>query len=573
MSNIVQPTCSLPQGSFTLTNSPSAGTLCYYYTIHLNGEVFYEGVGTGQPLLFTDLASGVYDVVVEDHISGCISTEQIIINEPPSGSGKTEDGELCFVDLRMRDNNWDTGQEPNYSAGVDVDGGGWSLNSPNDWEDIWYSPDLWNCDEEEDCPLSDWHNPRATVINKLGFTIYNAHPSVASDPVDLHLYYSLANTGEMWSYDWFDNNYPNGLPGQLCRVGNEIMNSPITILGIPPQNFYTGWVSWSPPNFVNDTVAFYADPDACGLITETDPADGQLKYEICLLARLESAQDPIVGETLDTPIRDNVLNSNNIVTRNAFLIDPALGPGGGIPPLAPGHPSVILVANNNDEIKYLDILFDKFTFGSVEALYDILEISFVLSPELWDKWESTGKQGEGIEEIDTREVKVTNMETAKLLNIPFDPREFQPFVIKVTILTSSGKRETLNYLSDEFGFRITHRSSDGSPINKPSNCLFMVKDLNKHAQTAQILPEKLYCSPNPFSSSMNVRFYLEQEQPVSLVLYDVQGKLIKTIRSNEILQAGTHNIAVDSHNLANGMYICSLITADRRLNEKVVLVR
>lgn len=116
-------------------------------------------------------------------------------------------------------------------------------------------------------------------------------------------------------------------------------------------------------------------------------------------------------------------------------------------------------------------------------------------------------------------------------------------------------------------------SSDGSTINKPSNCYFTLKDLPQLAQTAYLVSEQLVCSPNPFSSSMNVQFYLAQEEAVTLALYDLQGRLIKTIQSNEILAAGTHNITVESQNLLNGVYICSLITESRQLNEKVVLVR
>jgi hypothetical protein len=85
-----------------------------------------------------------------------------------------------------------------------------------------------------------------------------------------------------------------------------------------------------------------------------------------------------------------------------------------------------LVLNNNDDVQHLDVLFDKISGGSTEALDNLVEISWVLSPDLWAKWESTGKQGEGIQEIGEREVKITDMETAKLLNLPFDPREFQP---------------------------------------------------------------------------------------------------------------------------------------------------
>lgn len=426
------------------------------------------------------------------------------------GSGKTDqtqDDEIqCFVDLQMRDNDWDTGQEPNLSAGVDGDGDGWSLTSPNDWENIWASPDLWNCDTTLNCSLDNWHNPRAIVENKMGFTVHNANLNLISDTARLHLHYSLANSGEMWPTDWVNFWYQPDQPwGAWCYVGEEIPNSPVNIPPIDPQGSYTNWVNWSPPNFVNpDSVLSYQDPAYCTIDPEIDPADGQEKYELCLLARIESAQDPTLNDSDTLAIRDYVFNSNNVVTRNTFLVDPALGLGHPLPPLVPGHPSVMLIANNNDEIKYLNLLFDKFSNGSVAALENMLEISFVLSPELWDKWESTGKQGTGIQIINEREVKITNMETAKLLNIPFDPREFQPFAIKVTILSNSGKQETLNLLPNDFSFRITHGSSQ--PINKPSNCFFTVKNLNEQAQIAQTLSNQLICAPNPFSNGFNIQF-------------------------------------------------------------------
>ena len=479
-----------------------------------------------------------------------------------------QDETLCFVDLRMRDNDWDNGQEPNYSAGIDADGGGWSATSPNDWEDIWNSPDLWNCDENENCPPEEQHNPRATVVNKVGFSIYNAHPNLVSDPATLHLYYAMASTGEVWNEDWIDNQYQT-FDLDWCYVGDELLNSPVNIPAIAPQNYYTNWVTWSPPNFVNSDYPFYVSPDDCGLSPETDPTDGELKYEICLLARLMSEQDPIVAENDNTAVGHNVLNSNNIVTRNAFLIDPALGPGGGLPPIVVGHPSVVLVTNNNNDPKYLDILFDKYSQGNTEALSSLMEISFVLSPELWSKWESTGKMGEGVQIIGEREVKITNMETAKLLNIPFDPKEFQPLAIKVTILSTSGKREIATILPDSFGFRVTHSSHQ--PINRPSNCLFMIKDIKQQSQIAQMSIEQLQCVPNPFSDAFDVSFYLtSNEKAVSLSLYDMHGKLVKTLASAQHFSEGRHTITVNSNYLATGLYICTLTTHTGSVSQKIV---
>lgn len=534
-------------------------------SIHLNianpndFTYVWSNGNTTQSLI--NVAAGNYSVTVTA-IGGCSASAsiQLTANTAP-----------CFVDLRMHDNWNDIGQEPNTSSYQDDNGDGWlAYGSDDDWEDIWASPDLWNCPEPNNCNSWEWGNPTAAAANQIGFWVRNSHPVLPSEPATLHLYYSLANTGEVWDSDWINNNYDSD--GYHCTVGNEIASVPIPV--IPAGGIFSDWVDWIPPNFIDSSITdSYISADACGLETEIDPVDESAKYELCLLARIESANDPINGEQGNgTPIRDNVLNSNNIVTRNTFLVSPNIGGSPG-DPIIDGHPSIILVMNNNDEVRNLDVLFDKISSGSTEALNNLVEITWVLSPELWEKWESTGKQGEGVQVVGEREVKITDMETAKLLNIPFDPREFQPLAIKVTILSSSGKRETLSYLPNDFSFRITHRGSNGSPIKKPSNCLFTIRDLPDLAHTAQLMSDELVCSPNPFSSSLNVRFYLEQEQVVNLVLYDVQGKLVRTIHSNKILPKGMHDIVVESQNLPNGMYICTLITDKKQVNKKIMLMR
>ena len=526
-----------------------------------------------------DSKTGIDYIVNRDIIDYSCGNQPLILLEDDVdcdglGTGKNEseaDESLCFVDLRMRDNNWDSGQEPNYSAGVDADGDGWSIDSPADWEDIWDSPDLWTCPDNDDCSSEAGSSPVATVPNNIGFTIYNAHPNLVSDPVELHIYYTMASMGENWESEWVDNSFWAN-PTTSCLLGDEIADSPVIIPAIDPQTTYTDWADWSPPNFVNDDYAFYADPSLCGLTPETDPADGELKYEICLLARLISEADPIVGESSNVPIRDNVLNSNNIVTKNMFLIDPAFA-GLGNP--IPGRPSVILVANNNDHVKNLDIVFDKISAGSTATLNNVLEVSFVLSPELWAKWESTGKESEGIEIIDEREVKVTNLEIAKLLNLPFDAREFQPFAIKVTIITNTGKtvQNTFSSLPEDFGFRITHRSSDGSPINKPSNCLFKLENVSETYDLAQNLLQQMQIFPNPFQNTSDISFYLSETENITINLYDLQGRLVKTVLANENLSAGKHRIVLEADNLKNGVYLCVLNGTKTHFSQKIVKMK
>lgn len=470
-----------------------------------------------------------------------------------------EDEQDCFIDLQMRDCWGDTqGYEPNHEC--DLPG----------WQDIWVSPDLWNCPDGE-CDLADADNPQSALQNHIGFRIYNANPNLISDAAQLHLYYTMGSTGEYWDTNplynsWIDNYYSTGT--ETCYLGDEIPNSPITIPAIDPQQHYTDYTTWSPPNFVNPDYPFYADPNNCGLQLEKDPNDGEYRYEICLLARLESVADPIKNEQSDA-VTNNILNSNNIVTRNMFLLDPAQGFTPNLPPVIPAPPSVILMANNNDEIKHLNLLLDKVSGGSTAALNEVLKIELILGQPLWDKWASTGFKGEGIQITAEREVKITDMTTAKLLDIPFDPREFQPFAIRATILSYSGK--TTN-MPNDYTFRVTHEAYNSTDYIKPaSNCLFRVTDLDKKSQDVTIATQ-LSCYPNPFDESVQISFYLPSPQKVSLAVYNTQGKLIQSFANNTFLQAGLHSYQLSSNVLPSGVYMCQL-TADKQITVQKIVHR
>lgn len=480
------------------------------------------------------------------------------LNIPGGKIDQQADDELCFIDLQMRDCWNDTqGYEPNHEC-----------DNPG-WQNIWASPDLWNC-IDGNCDVADAHNPQAALTNHIGYRIYNAHPNLVSDPAQLHLYYTMGSTGEYWDTNplynqWIDNNFSTG--NGTCYLGDEIPNSPITIPAIDPHQYLSNYTTWSPPNFVNPDYPFYTNPDDCGLQLEQDPNDGEFRYEICLLARLESAADPIKNET-NGQVTANILNSNNIVTRNMFLLDPAQGFTPNLPPIVPAHPSIILMANNNDQIKHLNLLIDKVTGGSTEALNEILSVELILGQALWDKWASTGFKGEGIQITAEREIKITDMATAKLLDIPFNPREFQPFAIRATILSYSGKTTSL---PNDYTFRVTHEAyTPTDPIKPPTNCLFTVKDLKKQSQAIEIHQAQLLCYPNPFSQSTKIDFYLAQAQPVTLAIYDVQGRLVKQLINKQTLQSGSHSFVVD--NLPNGLYFCKLSTQNQTFTQKLMKV-
>jgi len=69
--------------------------------------------------------------------------------------------------------------------------------------------------------------------------------------------------------------------------------------------------------------------------------------------------------------------------------------------------------------------------------------------------------------------------------------------------------------------------------------------------------------PNPFNSETKVIFGLSSPQNVSLKIYDITGKLVKTLIDNERLEAQFHHILWDgsndlNHSISSGMYYLRL---------------
>lgn len=80
----------------------------------------------------------------------------------------------------------------------------------------------------------------------------------------------------------------------------------------------------------------------------------------------------------------------------------------------------------------------------------------------------------------------------------------------------------------------------------------------------QALDDDLLLSnfPNPFSNQTTIRFELKEPQPINISIFDLQGKLIKTlIQGNnkegkyEIIWKGYNESGMKS---PGGMYVCKL---------------
>ena len=79
--------------------------------------------------------------------------------------------------------------------------------------------------------------------------------------------------------------------------------------------------------------------------------------------------------------------------------------------------------------------------------------------------------------------------------------------------------------------------------------------------------------PNPFNNTTNIRLYLPEETPVSVSLFDVNGRLVQRVREHMRLSAGYHTIRVDAGGLAGGMYIYRVDTPGWTAHGKMTLIR
>lgn len=89
------------------------------------------------------------------------------------------------------------------------------------------------------------------------------------------------------------------------------------------------------------------------------------------------------------------------------------------------------------------------------------------------------------------------------------------------------------------------------------------------------LPNKVNLNqnyPNPFNPSTQIQFELPSRMQVSLKVYDVMGREVATL-VNETRSAGRYSATFNASNLASGVYIYRLQTAENVLTRKMVLIK
>ncbi len=81
--------------------------------------------------------------------------------------------------------------------------------------------------------------------------------------------------------------------------------------------------------------------------------------------------------------------------------------------------------------------------------------------------------------------------------------------------------------------------------------------------------------PNPFKSSVNIQYVLKKQSPVSLSVYDLSGRIVKTL-INRKESAGMYSVVWNGTDysgkpLSNGMYFYKLVAGDYIKSGKLIL--
>ncbi len=78
--------------------------------------------------------------------------------------------------------------------------------------------------------------------------------------------------------------------------------------------------------------------------------------------------------------------------------------------------------------------------------------------------------------------------------------------------------------------------------------------------------------PNPTAGKSMISYALPRAGKVRLVLYDNQGRLVKTLVT-AVQDAGIHSIACHADQLAAGVYFLELVTSETQTRQKLIIIK
>jgi hypothetical protein len=79
--------------------------------------------------------------------------------------------------------------------------------------------------------------------------------------------------------------------------------------------------------------------------------------------------------------------------------------------------------------------------------------------------------------------------------------------------------------------------------------------------------------PNPFNPTTNISYTLPAHQKVTLTVYDMIGRKVKTLVDGKFQTAGNHKLSFNAENMASGVYFYRLKSGGKTITKKMLLLK
>ena len=138
-------------------------------------------------------------------------------------------------------------------------------------------------------------------------------------------------------------------------------------------------------------------------------------------------------------------------------------------------------------------------------------------------------------------------------------------------------------IAQEIKYNVTYRYPSGMNEVPKSFRLILGKPsfIEKNNPGFDIIPVSFVLRqnyPNPFNSSTIISYTLPAKSKVSLIIFDLLGKHIKTLVSGQSQDPGNHFVQWNGENeynasVSSGVYIYRLYSNNQMLSNKMLLIR
>ena len=502
---------------------------------------------------------------------------------------KDEDSYDLFIRDHEDDDLWtikeDFGQEPNPN----------STSVP-----IWDSPDIWVRNQQDPNNQTPVHedpeyDPNNPVYAYVRIKNNGCQPSSGND--ELKLYWAKAGTGLGWPAHW-NGSLTNPIMGDM--IGSEVIPS------IPPGEEVIIEIPWYVPN----------PDDYAGINPEP--------WHFCLLARIESTQDPMTFQETNN-VYKNTHNNNNIAWKNMEVVDLQSNDN----PRA----AIAIGSIHEEETSYM-LEFNCLQDDSIGNIFNEAEITVRMDDNTWEKWLDGEQIGEGIEVTEEKVVQLIEQD-ATIGNLVFEPYEFSTITVNFNFLTEKAREyfsykfnviqykqdsdeiiggetySVLNYDREEFEADATvtdpeieegssttvnaisinepaeyvwknqydsiiHNGKDNFTMHPKHNQMIVLEvtalnDGYKDYDTVYVKVKKEFIkqlAPNPATSFVNVKMKLDDSKKYTLELVNSNNTILQTHSVN----GNTSDLKLNINNLSPGVYKVSLLSSSGAIDYKKLII-